>query len=164
MAEDLADFLVAIALDLGQRVEVFADALVQLDGRQRAVARDHALQAAQDLAEGQAIGIEQVAVGFDQIEQGADLCKALRIARRGDAFEQRFDVGAALDVLVEQALPDLVGQFPLAGRKRLFVGEEDDDLAIGDSLPPNANQLPDAVEQSLKLGPDFKRLSAGTPG
>ncbi len=59
-AEDAGDFLVVGALDFIEGVQVFADALVQLHRRQRGIGADALVQVAQDFAERQAIGVEQL--------------------------------------------------------------------------------------------------------
>jgi hypothetical protein len=129
--EHRANLLFIRALDLGQRLEVFRNALVQLDRGERRVPGDQVEQRLHGFAERQAVGVVQALVRFDVIEQAADLVEAVRIARREQRGQGRVDLRDAQLVLVEQLLADAVGLLFRIGRECFFVQRQHDHLAVG---------------------------------
>src|SRR5690606_32938943 len=95
--------------DLVQRLQVLADALVQLHRRQRGVGTDARVQVAQYLAERQAVGVEQVRCRFDVVQHRAERGEPLRTGGAQQRIELRGDRVALLQSLVEQLLADAGG-------------------------------------------------------
>ncbi|MCW0416725.1 hypothetical protein NB689_002479 [Xanthomonas sacchari] len=108
-AEDRGDLAVVGAFDLVERFQVFADALVQLDRRQRGVLADAHLPVGENLAECQAVGVVQVRRRFDVVQQAADRGEALRVGQRQQRIKLLGQRLAALQALVEQLLADAAG-------------------------------------------------------
>ncbi|MNT01936.1 hypothetical protein D3C72_1364230 [compost metagenome] len=133
-AEDAGQFLVVVALDLVQRLQVFANALVQLHRRQRGISADAFVQITQHLAERKAIGIEQFRRRLDVIQHRAQGSEALRAATTQQRVELRGNGAALFQAIVEQLLADAGGGGAI-GRGLLFlIGQQHDDPAIAVEL------------------------------
>jgi hypothetical protein len=144
-AEHRADLLLIIALDLGQRIEVFRDPLVQLDRRQRRILRHVTEQRLQQLAKGKAVGIVQAFAGLHIIEQAADGIEAARIVRGRQGRQRIVGFGDAFLVFVEQLLADPIRLGALCFGHAILVEGQHDHLAVG-------------IEHALHVGGDGTRL------
>ena len=129
VAEDLPDFLLVIALDLAQRIEVFGNTLVQLDRRQGRILGHIGQHALQQFAESQAVRVIQAGIGFDIREQTVERFEAARIRGRRQLIQRKIEPGDAFLVFMEQRLPHFTGFVTRAFRQALLVGQQHDDLA-----------------------------------
>ncbi len=127
--EDRPDLLVVVLLDLVEGVDVVADALVQADRAERRVAGHVDLQAREQVAEREAVGVEQRRVALDVVQHRPERRRRI-VAGPGDRVEHRLGLVDVLAVGVEDRLPDLVGCGALRLGLLLLVGEQHDDLAV----------------------------------
>ena len=129
VAEDLPDFLLVIALDLAQRVEILGNALVQLDRRQGRILGHVGQHALQQFAESQPVRVVQRGIGFDIREQAVERFEAARIGRCRQLIQRRIEPGDAFLVFMEQGLAHFTGFVARAFGQALLVGQQHDDLA-----------------------------------
>ncbi|MNM80233.1 hypothetical protein D3C81_921980 [compost metagenome] len=129
-AENAGDFLIVVALDLIERFQILADALVQLHCRQRRIRTDALMQVAQDFTERQAIGVVQLRRGFDVIQHRAQRGEALWAGAAQQRVELRGDGQALLQAVMEQLLANAAGRGAVSHRLLRFIGKQHHDTAM----------------------------------
>jgi hypothetical protein len=156
MAEDLRDLAVVLLLDVSQRVEIVADALVQLDRRQAAVLRHHALQPGQRLAERQAVGVVPGRIGLDGIQHRLDPAVAVGRAAGDHLAEGFHQLVLVLQLVVEQDLPGGNRRLAVGIGQSLLVGQQHDDAPV---IGQQALQLALCHGVRIRLGRGRRRNS-----